>query len=356
MITRLSAYITDCVDPHINLAVEEYLTFHVEPSECILYLWQNKHTVVIGKNQNAWKECNVYKLEEDGGHLVRRLSGGGAVYHDLGNLNFTFCVREEDYDLERQMNVILQAVRKLGIDAVKTGRNDITVGGRKFSGNAFYKSKGYCYHHGTLLVDVDQTQMQKYLTVSVEKLRSKGVDSVRSRTVNLKEFNPELTMEQLKECLLESFGEVYGTINDSMDKTKDSEVNKNEQTIECVPVKIIADNRLNWAEIEKHQQRLQSQEWKFGRKIPFEHSLSKRFSWGEIEIKLQVNGGIVQDVIVYSDAMEQDLAKQLSGAFRNCSYDCDQLIKKIHTVMLDSELESQIKQDIQMLLADYLRG
>ena len=210
MITSIALYEGLSVDPHYNLAVEQHLLETVREGQCILYLWQNRNTVVIGRNQNPWKECRTTLLNEEGGHLARRLSGGGAVFHDLGNLNFTFLVPQEDYDLDRQLTVIQKAVRSLGIPAEKSGRNDILSEGRKFSGNAFYKHNGKAYHHGTLLLDVDMDRLSRYLNPSKAKLRSKGVDSVRSRVVNLKEIRPDLTLEMLKEALYRSFGEVYG--------------------------------------------------------------------------------------------------------------------------------------------------
>ena len=209
MISRCSVYAAAGFDPYENLAAEQTLLERVGEGEMILYLWQNARTVVIGRNQNPWKECRTALLAEEGGHLARRLSGGGAVFHDLGNLNFTFLMREEDYDLSRQLSVIERACRSLGIPVERSGRNDLLADGRKFSGNAFYHHQGRAYHHGTLMVDVDLEMVQRYLSPSKAKLAAKGVDSVRSRVVNLKEFVPDLSIERLSEALISAFAAVY---------------------------------------------------------------------------------------------------------------------------------------------------
>ena len=209
MLRRLYAIAAEGTDPYENLALEAYLLERVQPGECILYLWQNQRTVVIGRNQHASNECRIQALEADGGHLVRRLSGGGAVYHDLGNLNFTFLTVRRDYDVARQTETILQAVRALGIPAEKNGRNDLTAAGGKFSGHAYYQTGEQCYHHGTLMVSVDLSPLAAYLQVSPLKLEAKGVKSVRARVVNLTQFRPELTVAQLRQALVEAFGRVW---------------------------------------------------------------------------------------------------------------------------------------------------
>ena len=267
--------------PYKNLAVEEYLLLHCEPQECILYLLQNQNTVVIGRNQNAWKECKVESLEENVGHLARRLSGGGAVYHDLGNLNFTFLVSKENYSIDRQLEVIVKAVQKLGAKAEKSGRNDILIDGKKFSGNAFYEQEQHCYHHGTLMMNVNNEMLSKYLTVSKEKLQSKGVDSVKSRVTNLVDYIPDLTLEALKKALREAFEEVYG-------------LTSNECKMEDLDQK----------DIEMRTKHFSSWDWRFGRKIDFQYEISKRFSWGQMNIQFQVDKGKISDVNVYSDSLK----------------------------------------------------
>lgn len=290
MILTINSYVSECHDPYENLALEKYLTFHVPEHTCILYLWQNERTVVIGKNQNSFKECQVDRLLGEGGHLARRLSGGGAVFHDLGNLNFTFCVRRGDYDVSRQLLVVTSALKRLGIEAVASGRNDITVHGRKVSGSAFYKKGDFCYHHGTLLVDADMEMLSRYLNVSPEKLRSNGVDSVRARVANLKEFVPgqELTPAMVCEAMTEAFQDIYG--------------------LPCTP--FVLPKAASEALI-RARELFESEAWLYRKNIRFTRELSKRFAWGGITIRLYVSGDTILEACVDSDAMEQDIMTAL---------------------------------------------
>ena len=289
MITKATQVITKETNPYQNLALEEYLLLNVEKEECILYLWQNRHTVVIGRNQNGWQECKVNYLEEDGGFLVRRLSGGGAVYHDLGNLNFTFCVKAGDYDLNRQLDVILLAVRKLGMNAERTGRNDITVDRRKFSGNAFCTRGHNSQHHGTLLLHADMTRLQNYLQVDPRKLKAKGVASVRSRVCNLSEFRPNLTVPVMLDALRDAFRQTYG------------------EFIEWRPTE---EQR---AEIAQYYLRHSSWDWRLGQTPQFDLELDTRFPWGGVQMLLTLNEGRIAGLQVYSDTLDTGLPELLQG-------------------------------------------
>lgn len=330
MISRLNVYREKGFCPYHNLAVEKYLTFHVQEGQCILYLWQNRQTVVIGKNQNAWKECKVNKLEEDGGYLARRLSGGGAVYHDMGNLNFTFCVRKPDYDVSRQLEVILCAVTSLDVPAQKTGRNDLTAERRKFSGNAFYESGEFCYHHGTLMMDVNKEELSRYLQVDPEKLKGKGVDSVRSRVVNLKEYCPDITADLLARSLTTAFSEVYG----------------------LPATELVGSFFTNEAReaIQKDMEYFSSPEWLYGRNLPFTHRLAGRYPWGGVEILLKVNRGMIEDCVCHTDAMDPDFAVRLSGYFQGRRYEKKELQEALENTRLSEKQQGHMISGIIELL------
>lgn len=328
MIHKALICTTQNLIPYRNLALEEYLMDTVPEGVCILYLWQNQNTVVIGRNQNCWKECRVKELEADGGHLVRRLSGGGAVFHDLGNLNFTFLVRKSDYDVSRQLDVILNAVSACGIFAKKSGRNDITVNGRKFSGNAFYFSGENAYHHGTILIDVDKEKAGKYLSVSAEKIRSKGVDSVRSRIANLNEFRPGLTVERMKRELSEAFGRVYGV------------------KPEPLPPEWIDKGR-----VEELRGKFADPSWIYGQNIPFTCEFSRRFDWGGIGIGLQVRSGVIINTQVESDAMDEAFIRRIAPCLTGSPFSSEEAAKRIRAEFAAEGVERrQYAHDIEQLL------
>ena len=283
----LFVYESPVFDPYVNLAAEEALLGRAEGA-FILYLWQNENTVVIGRNQNPWQECRLSLLTGEGGRLARRLSGGGAVFHDLGNLNFTLLMPQSEFDIPRQLSVIRRALLPFGIAAAFSGRNDLLADGRKFSGSAYYKNGRAAYHHGTLMVRADMEKLRRYLSPSKAKLQSKGVDSVRSRVVNLAELSPEITLDALKADLRRAFEAVYGG--------------------EAAELAAVAGDA----------ERYRSESWLYGQRLPFTARCAERFDWGEIALELCVELGVVEAVKVYTDAMDTELAAALETALRRC--------------------------------------
>lgn len=323
MLKKIRIFETDCTDPYTNLATEKYLLEHVLPGECILYLWQNQNTVVIGRNQNAWAECRVSLLEQEGGKLARRLSGGGAVFHDLGNLNFTFLMNDEDYDLPRQLSVIQAACGSLGIHAEPSGRNDLLVDGSKFSGNAFYHSRGHAYHHGTLLVNADMDKLSRYLSPPKAKLEAKGVTSVRSRVANLSEFRPGLTCDALKGAMKEAFSQVYG-----------------------LPASPVLLDAVAWAAITEEAKTMGGWQWLFGKQMPFSFQCEEKFPWGYIQLQLQVEAGIIRQAKVYTDAMDWTLPQELETALTGIRFSLSEMERAIGSAISDDA----VRRDLQSLL------
>ncbi len=320
MIQKLAVYISDSIDPYENLSIEKHLLDTTPADTVTLYLWQNQNTVVIGRNQNPWAECKCRELEADGGKLARRLSGGGAVFHDVGNLNFTFLCATENYDLQKQMKVIETACLLAGIKTELSGRNDILADGRKFSGNAFYNSKGKSYHHGTILINTDREKMSKYLTPPKAKLEAKGVKSVRSRVVNLTELSPELTVSDMRKYMSAAFETVYGLHSELLT--------------------VIDKNALS--ELVKQYS---SWEYLYGTPLAFSISLEDRFSWGHINLQLQLKDGLIQSVKVFTDSMDWQLAINIESALIGSRFDFNAISKAIIPV-----LSSDTATDILNLL------
>ena len=357
MIKRLLVCRARGTDPYENLALEEALLSRVGKGELILYLWQNERTVVIGRNQNPWKECRTALLTGEGGHLARRLSGGGAVFHDLGNLNFTFLMSAEDYDLPRQLTVLERACQSLGIPAERSGRNDLLADGRKFSGNAFYKHNGRAYHHGTLMLDVDLEMVQRYLSPTKAKLAAKGVDSVRSRVVNLREFVPELTIDRLADALIAALAEVYAEATGNRQQTTGDGGCEGTGNIgregtakafplrgRCPSVHTGADEVVPLEELHPDEFDLReltakyaSDAWLYGPKLPFTLSCEERFPWGGIEIQLDVNEGVIQAAKVYTDAMDETLAPRVEAALGCCHLRLPALQARLETLEISPE-------------------
>ena len=190
--------------PYYNLALERSLFDFVDEDTVILYLWQNSHTIVIGKNQNAYAECKVDEFIGAGGTLARRPSGGGAVYHDLGNLNFSIICKESIAKEHTYQRIVKEALSYFGIVSEFNGRNDLTVDDKKFSGNAFYVKDDVLCQHGTILINSDFKELSKYLTPDISKLERNHVKSVESRVVNLSEISDKITVESMKEAMIKA--------------------------------------------------------------------------------------------------------------------------------------------------------
>lgn len=296
---KLQVVISNQYNPFLNRAVEQYLTDNQEENTVTMYLWKNQRTVVIGYNQNPYAECNVKMLLDEGGHLMRRGTGGGAVYHDLGNINFSFVADKSLYDVKKQLSVIQDALLSYGLTTEISGRNDLTCEGRKFSGNAFAKGQRNDLHHGTILIKTDGTMMQRYLIVDKAKLMKNGVKSVASRVINLSELVPGLTSENIKQPLIDSFEKIYGGKATVLD----------------------FDTLINKSEVQAITSEISSHEFLFGRWEQFKTTKKARFPWGGVEISLEIDeaNAIIKDVQIASDCLEPESIAKAEQLLKGCS-------------------------------------
>jgi len=269
-------------NPQINLAIEEYVLRNLGEDESYLLFYINEPSIIIGKNQNTIEEINTDYVESKGIKVVRRLSGGGAVYHDFGNLNFSFITKDDGdsfHNFKKFTEPVVQALKKMGINAELSGRNDLMVEGRKISGNAQFSTKGKMFSHGTLLFNSEMDHIVSALKVRKDKIESKGIKSVRSRVANISEFLHEpMTMEQFRMELLKNIFEGASEI----------------------PEYVLTEE--DWEKINKlSQERYQNWEWNYGKSPNFDIQHSKRFPVGHIEFRLEVKKGIIEQCKIFGD-------------------------------------------------------
>lgn len=302
--SKLKVFLSDSLNPHLNLATEEWIFHNLDPSMQVLFLWRNEKTVVIGRNQNPWTECNLPKMKEDGVHLARRTTGGGAVFHDLGNTNFTFLSPKEKYLRENNIDIILRAIRKFGIEGHASGRNDLLVpfvdGPRKFSGSAYREKKDRAFHHGTLLLHADLTQLGQYLTPNPKKLQSKGKESVRARVTNLNELSPDLKHDPIVEAMVSSFEEFYS----------------GQAEIESLAMESLQ----NIPELKAQYELLSSWDWLFGHTLEFTHKIDDYLNLGFFEFHFKVEEGRVADLQIFTDCLFPKLVEDITASLRGTKY------------------------------------
>ena len=307
----------DSFDPKFNLALEEYVlkNFH---NDTYFLLWQDNPTVVVGRNQNTIEEVNLDYAYQNSINIVRRLSGGGAVYHDHGNLNFTFIVKDDshkDKDFKTFTIPVIMALEKLGVKADFTGRNDITINGMKFSGNAQYHYKGYVLHHGTILYNSDLNIVANVLNVKKEKIESKGIKSIKSRVTNVYEhLQNKIDIDTFKE-FLKSYIFEYSNLHYKQHILTSTDIN-------------------NINEIMKS--RYDTWEWTYGSSPAFTVRNTVKLPCGLFDLRINVLNGTIDNFRLYGDYFGIEDISELEEAFKGRRYDIDEIEDVVKSLDLSS--------------------
>lgn len=302
-------YHTTNTDPYFNLASEQFL-MDQHPTEPIFMLWRNEAAVIIGKNQNAYAEIDTEFVREKNIKVVRRLTGGGAVFHDLGNVNFTFIVPEcREIDFARFTEPVISALRELGANAALSGRNDITIDGMKVSGNAACVYNGCTMHHGTLLFSADLSRLAGALKPNPAKIRSKGITSVRSRVTNIaSHLNRTMTTEEFLAFIEAYASRRYGVEPRSFTEAENAEI------------AALADSRYaRW-------------EWNFGKSNAFEAAYAHYFEFGTVEAAVTIEQGKIKALSIGGDFFGTRDIAELAEALIGVRCDVDSMKNAIESL------------------------
>jgi lipoate---protein ligase len=292
-------------DPRINLAIEEYALKNLDINETYLLFYINEPSIIIGKNQNSVEEINTEYVESNGIHVVRRLSGGGAVYHDLGNLNYSFITKDDGdsfHNFRKFTEPVIAALKQMGVNAELSGRNDILAEGRKISGNAQFSTRGRMFTHGTLLFNSEMDHIVSALRVKKDKIESKGIKSVRSRVANISEFLSEkLTIEEFRSALLKFI-------------FQEKEVTEYVLTNE------------DWEKIHQlSKERYQNWDWNYGKSPKFNLQHSHRFPVGQIDVRLDVDKGVIENCKIYGDFFGVGDVSDIENKLKHVRYEKSEL-------------------------------
>lgn len=296
----------DITDPTLNLAMEEYVLKNMPKDDSYFLFYVNRPSIIIGKNQNTIEEVNQPYIDEHGIDVVRRISGGGAVYHDTGNLNFSFVTDDDGnsfHNFKKFTEPIVEALQSLGVDADMSGRNDIQVVSAKISGNAMVKVKDRMFSHGTLMLNSELNEVQNALKVNPAKIKSKGIKSVRSRVANISEFLDEpLDIDRFKEIILKTiFGEATQ-----------------------VEEYILTDD--DWKKIEQlSNEKYRTWEWNYGRNPKYNFEREEKFEKGFVQIKLDVKKGRIEHAKIFGDFFGEGDITELENALEGTMHEFDSI-------------------------------
>lgn len=317
-------------DPHYNLAFEEYIFKNLDKEDFVL-LWRNGPSIIVGKNQNTIEEINMDYVKDNKINVVRRVTGGGAVYHDLGNLNFSFITKAQSnlIDFKTYNIPIVKALEKLGVDCEFSGRNDIVIDGKKFSGIAQSIIKERVLNHGTLLFDSKLDTLSKALNVKRDKIESKGVKSVSSRVTNIKPYvRDDIDVLEFKELLLINIFEYFNQ-----------------------PVEIYELSHEDKEGIQRMvDEKYGTWEWNFGYSPEFNYKGYERFEGGGVDVRLHVVKGRIENCKVYGDFFGKGDIKDLEDKLRGAKYDKSEINELLENVSIDEYLGRITKEEFMRCL------
>lgn len=318
-------------DPRINLAIEEYALKNLDINETFLLFYINEPSIIIGKNQNTIEEINTEYVESQGIHVVRRLSGGGAVYHDLGNLNFSFITKDDGdsfHNFRKFTEPVVKALHSMGVNAELSGRNDLLVEGRKISGNAQFSTRGRMFSHGTLLFDSEMDHVVSALKVKKDKIESKGIKSIRSRVANITEFlTEEISVEEFRHLILIHLFEGEENIREY----------------------VLTDE--DWEKIHAlSKERYQNWDWNYGKSPKFNLQHSHRFPVGQIDVRFEVVKGIIKNCKIYGDFFGVGDVSDIENSLIGIRYERSELEKALEETSIKHYFGNVTKEDFLHLI------